>query len=159
MYQQKYDSGFRDQSISQWHKKLGGKAPACDLDAIITSKGIIDDSADGFKVIEFNWSVPYALIDYKNENWKENLNSFNISVQANLATMAGLPSFVVVYTNTFTKFKIIPTNPIGFEKLNQRNSVKLTEHDYCVWLHWLRGVEADQEILATLYKGKYGNLN
>jgi hypothetical protein len=136
---------WRDEKISEWHRKIGRDAPAVDLDTIVSTSDLVVDGYN-FDMVEYDNMEPVAIIDYKaGDNWKFNAN---ILVQAKLATRAGLPSFVVEYNEDQTQFTVYPTNEIGKKKLN--TNATLSEKQFVKFLYWLRGREVPGEVLARL---------
>jgi hypothetical protein len=150
-------SGWRDQGISEWHRTLGENCPATDLDTIVNSEGMTDDS-EMFCMIEYDRHQPKAIIDYKHSRARLDLDQSSVKAQANLATMANIPSFVVMYKSDRTLFRIYPTNDIARNAV-QKTGFPLSESDFVRFLYALRKRTAPEYILNKLTNIQPQSLN
>ncbi len=116
-------TGWRDESVSNWHRKLGYDCPATDLD---------------FLLIEYDTATPKALVELKNEHYHhKNLNKATFDAIKNLADMARLPAFVVVYADDKSWWRVSPLNDEGRKWLEPKTT--LSEKEYGAFLYKLRG--------------------
>jgi hypothetical protein len=105
-----------------------------DLDCILTTDGE-DMGEDGWLTAEYNWKKPVALIEYKTLGATISLKDANNSTIKNLADMAGLPAFLVVYDKVKPSFLVVPLNKFA----RRRTEMKLyTEQEYETLLKQLR---------------------
>lgn len=143
-------TSWRDEHLSVRHRTWGDATPATDLDWI---------------VIEYDFRVPVALIDYKLGLNYESLHHerFNLAIVATLATGytgpkhvgpktdKGLPFFVVSYRHDPWQFKIHPHNEAAREILPKETwNLILEEERYVRFLYWLRGRVAPDEIIQNI---------
>lgn len=111
-------SGWRDQRISDRHRKWGVDCPGADLD---------------FVLIEYDHSIPRAVIEYKHELFKRSEvdpENPNIKAIVALSNAAHIPFFVTVYNDELTLFTVTPMNelaklyfPVGTERLSEAEYV------------------------------------
>lgn len=96
MQVRKERTGWRDQRISERHRSWGYDCPALDIDMLM---------------LEYDQGKAVALVEYKHER-APTLRRSHPSVQAiiDLANRAGLPAFVVRYTDDFDRWYVIPLN-------------------------------------------------
>lgn len=89
-------TGWRDQRISQRHRSWGYDCPALDLD---------------FLMVEYDAGKASALVEYKHESAAP-IRGGHPSVRAliDLADRAGLPAFIVRYTDDFAWWYVTPLN-------------------------------------------------
>lgn len=88
--------GWRDETISAWHRELGYDMPAVDID---------------FLLIEYDERKPKALIDYKHENARKvSLKSANVAALAWVVNRCALPYFIVRYAADLSWFNVVPVN-------------------------------------------------
>jgi len=146
--------GWRDETISRWHRKIG-PCYATDLDTIVMEQdGPIDD---GFRLLEYDISsgddIPVALIDWKHVNCHvaTELQKRNVTAQATFATRANVPSFVITYTRPVSSFRIFPTNEIAKAKVP--HGITLNEQNMVRFLYWLRGKKAPIDVLKRINNG------
>lgn len=125
---------WRDERLSERHRRYGSNAPAVDLDFIL---------------VEFDDCKPVALVEYKHEKAREQyLSSPQFQVLINLADAADLPAFCVRYAFDFSWWKVVPLNKRAKEFLPER--ITLTEKQYVSMLYALRGRKAPQSVLDGL---------
>lgn len=116
-------TGWRDEGLSQRHRNWGYDCPAVDID---------------FLLIEYDNSMPVALVEYKNEQ-AQCPNFQNASYQAiiNLGDMANIPVFSVRYSSDFSWWEVYPLNSLAAD--NGYGMFELTEKQYVSFLYRLRG--------------------
>ena len=125
----------RDEIISLKHRGWGFNVPAVDID---------------FLMIEYDQSIPKALIEYRHLNGSVRVDA-SIKALIALGDMAKLPFFVVQYyydtdngklwkpatVDTPAHFRIIPMNQHAEPHANSADW--LNEDEYRKWLHQIRG--------------------
>lgn len=141
-------TGWRDAWISEWHRGIGFDAPAVDIDSIET-EGASHDGA----WIEYDHRKPVALIEYKtpaaiNRRGVEAARRA-VAPIATLATMAGLPAYLVGYHSGRRTFRVWPLNEIAVARYD-RGGELISERDYATLLYTLRGREIPQEVAERL---------
>ena len=116
-------TGWRDEAISQRHRKWGWDCPAVDID---------------FLLLEYDNSKAVAIIEYKHERARPQLAS-RPSYQAliNLGNRAGIPVIAVRYTDDFSTWKAVPLNTKAKEWLPERQ--EMTEREWVTLLYNIRG--------------------
>jgi|SRR5882672_3406283 len=124
---------WRDQGLSQRHRKWGFHCPAIDLD---------------FLLVEYDTGLTVAIIEYKNEHaptqWSSHPSYRAIS---RLGTTAGLPVFAVRYASDFSWWKVTALNEKAKEWAAM--TAELTEDDYIRFLYSVRGREAPPDIFEA----------
>lgn len=89
-------SGFRDEWISQWHRRLGYDFPAADVD---------------FLLVEYDRRVPVALVDYKmRAPYTPPANEANVEAIRWMADEAGLSFWWAFYRPEVAEFWPKPMN-------------------------------------------------
>jgi len=125
---------WRDQKLSERHRKWGFNCPAIDID---------------FLMIEFHVGKPIAIVDYKRYTGSiKNLNQKSISAISTLANNSNIPFFVVFYWNDVWAFQITAINNIAKNILQQHKINKnkiLTEQQYVSFLYKLRNIKLTKE--------------
>lgn len=130
--------GKRDNIISEKHRRWGSNVPAVDID---------------FLLIEYDRAKVQALIEYRHANGNIRQDA-SIKAITDLANRAGVPFFIVRYryaTDDGTLWKKATVDTPAFfqifacnEQAEQLWSTQdvdswLTEDEYVVWLHKIRG--------------------
>jgi len=155
-------SGWRDETISTWHRKTGFHAPACDIDAIYT----VNDIVDSGMWIEFNNLKPVAFVDYKHEYAEINPRQASIQTLRWVADnlKVPVPFLIVRYAGNFEWFEIIPENQAAIDKLRSmtnengrskialHEAIHLSERAFVHVLYLLRDREVPTEFLSK-FKG------
>lgn len=139
---QKERTGWRDQGISDRHRKWGISL-AVDIDFILA---------------EYMYSKPVALMEYKNEHAKipplnspEFQNDSNYQTLINLGNMAGVPVFLIKYADNFTWYKVAGISEYGKALLSK--TTLMPEIEFVKFQYQLRGKIAPQQLLDTLSQG------
>jgi hypothetical protein len=118
-------TGWRDEELSRRHRTWGYDLPAVDLD---------------FVLLEYDHSVPVALIEHKHELAAPvDFNSPNIAALRSLADGARLKAFVVRYGASLDWYRVRPLNEQA--KVIVPDEVRLNEAEYVRFLYRLRGRE------------------
>jgi len=125
---------WRDQNLSERHRKWGFNCPAIDID---------------FLMIEFHVGKPIAIVDYKRYTGSiKNLNQKSINAISILANNSNIPFFVVFYWDGVWAFRIKAINHIAKNTLQQHNLDEnkiLTEQEYVYFLYRLRNIKLTKE--------------
>jgi len=125
---------WRDQKLSERHRKWGFNCPAIDID---------------FLMIEFHVGEPIAIVDYKRYTGSiKNLNQKSINAISTLANNSNIPFFVVFYWDDIWAFQITAINNIAKNILQQHKIDKnkiLTEQQYVSFLYKLRNIKLTKE--------------
>jgi hypothetical protein len=125
---------WRDQRLSERHRKWGFNCPAIDID---------------FLMIEFHEGFPVAIIDYKRYTGSiNNLHQKSIKAISTLANNSKIPFFVVFYWDDVWAFQIKAMNNIAKNILHQHKIEEnkiLTEQQYVYFLYKLRNIKLSKE--------------
>ena len=124
-------TGWRDEHLSARHREYGCDCPAVDLD---------------FLLIEYDYSEPKALVEYKNQHtWPiQPKKNPSIAAMAKLANDAGLPAFLVRYADDFSWFKVLGLNEEAANYLDINPQV-MDEVSWVEILHAVRGRRMSEE--------------
>lgn len=134
-------SGWRDEKISQRHREWGFNCPLTDID---------------FLVVEYYYSQPKAIVEYKHEHAKidfTKLTSIGMAPQSykaieHLANAANIPFFVVRYKDDFSFWNITPMNKQA--KSYVKETKNLSEEAYVELLYKIRGRSLPEDIKQKL---------
>ena len=150
-------TGWRDQWISQRHRAWGWDCAATDIDGIGTQDVL---KADTF--LEYFHYQPVALFEYKTYGSLEQLGMDKVKRDhepvKRLATMAGLPSFIVGYDAVAVQFQVHPTNEhaenfsVGEWRFGGIART-MTEVQYVGLLYRLRGIPMPLDLRERLTGG------
>ena len=136
-------TGWRDQGISERHRKYGFDVPAIDID---------------FVLCEYDHNIPVAIIEHKNEFAKpQKKNMSGLQALKRLGDMANIPSFCVRYASDFSWFKVAPLNRIASKIYPECNNtsgeflgIELSEIEYVTFLYRLRKSTVPENILEEV---------
>ena len=128
-------TGWRDQQLSERHRRWGFDCPAVDID---------------FLLLEYDKGKPIALIEYKHE-LKQTFSMGHPTFHAvmTLADRANIPFFAVRYKHDLSKFKVCTGNIIAENYLPEGEAI-FTEQKWVKFLYKLRGYDCPQSILDGL---------
>jgi hypothetical protein len=150
-------TGWRDAWISQRHRAWGWDCAATDIDGIGTQDVL---KADTF--LEYFHYQPVALFEYKTYGSLEQLGLDKVKRDhepvKRLATMAGLPSFIVGYDADAVEFQVHPTNEhaenftVGDWRFGNIART-MTEVQYVGLLYRLRGITMPADLRERLAGG------
>ena len=116
-------TGWRDQGISERHRRWGFNCPAVDLD---------------FVLCEFDEGRPYAIVEYKCQGASPIHRSHpTLRALADLGNRAKVPVFLVVYSRDYVVFRVVGLNYLGDQKVPQARD--FNEQEYVSFLLSLRG--------------------
>lgn len=130
-------TGWRDEWISNQHRKFGWNAPMVDID---------------FLGLEYDSGQPVAIIEYKHYNARVNLNHPSIQAQSILATNSKIPFFVVVYYPETSHYYLYPINQIAQQIKYCDQPRPVSERNFVKLLYHLRKRSAPEDILNNLEK-------
>jgi len=123
---------WRDEWISERHRTWGYELPATDID---------------FMLLEYSGNRPIALIEYKTIGSMKYVGTDKVmrghAPVSNLANMANLPSFIVVYDINAIKFWVLPTNNHAELEVLGDNYEAINENKFMSFLKGLRGLPND----------------
>ena len=126
---------WRDEKISQRHRDWGWHLPMVDID---------------FLVVEYYYSKPKALIEYKSEHAKNDYTGTSYRTLENLANAANIFFFVVKYKNDFSSWTITPMNKHAQKYFNGNETKILSEEAYVELLYKIRGRSLPENIKQEL---------
>jgi len=127
-------TGWRDQRISERHRKWGSACAAVDVD---------------FLLVEHNFGKPAALVEYKS-HWAEipNLKHANYRALMEVADSAKIPFIVVFYWPKRWAFQVFPVNRTAKRYFNWGE--RLSEIEFVKRLYNLRNRVLNGSIEANL---------
>jgi len=127
-------TGWRDQGLSERHRRWGFDCPALDLD---------------FVMLEYDRGEPTALVEYKHERAEPQYASHpSYRALSKLGARADIPVFAARYKDDFSEFLVVPLNDAAKRSLPERKA--MTELEWIGFLHRLRGYDLPSNI-AELY--------
>lgn len=137
-------TGWRDDWISDKHRSWGYDAPATDID---------------FLLVEYDHNIPKALIEHKTFGCRDQfgwdqIRRWHMPV-SNLATLASIPSFVVLYDRDNSLFAVSATNDRarmirGKDGMFGSDEIEMNERQYVSFLYYLRGRSVPTKVLEKI---------
>lgn len=127
-------TGWRDEALSQRHRRYGWDCPAVDLD---------------FLLLEYDHGKASALIEYKNE-FAPTQYASHPTYQAliDLGNRADLPVIAARYTTDFSKWKVTPLNNKAKTFVPEKK--EMDEEGFISLLYNLRGQRVPPSVLENL---------
>lgn len=127
-------TGWRDERISERHRKWGIGCTATDFD---------------FLMLEYEHGNPSAIIEYKHEKAPKQYSS-NAQYQAliKLSNSAKIPAIACRYSDDFSKYKIIPLNEYAKKFIPER--IEVDEISWVTLLYKIRGRDVTPEFLESM---------
>ena len=127
-------TGWRDEGLSQEHRKWGFDCPAVDID---------------FLMLEYDTGRASALVEYKNEHAKIQYPS-HPSYQAiiDLGNRAGIPVFACRYSDDYSRYRAVPLNDKAREFISVPTA--LNKSEWVKLLYKIRGREVDDDFLRSI---------
>lgn len=120
-------TGWRDEALSERHRKWGWDCPAVDVD---------------FLMLEYDRGMPVALVEYKNEHAASvNLTHPTFRALTELADRAGVLFLLVRYATDFSTWRVTPVNQVAKDAILLKpggTSVVWNEETYVRWLLHIR---------------------
>ena len=142
----KESTGWRDQFISEWHRKIGYNAPAMDIDGI----SILGGEHEG-AWIEYDRREPVALFEYKTIGHLEQRGLEKLIEEVkpltSLANRADLPAYLVVYDSRKARFLPYCLTHLGVDYVGD---IWLSERDYAAFLYQIRNRTIPVDLYARL---------
>lgn len=127
-------TGWRDQHLSERHRKWGLAVPAIDLD---------------FLLLEYDKGRPSALIEYKGEHAPAQFATHpSYLALCHVGDRASVPVFAVRYAQDFSWWKVNSLNFVAKKMFPQRQ--QLNERQFVTWLYNIRGLQPPEEIFEWL---------
>ena len=124
-------TGWRDQALSERHRRWGRDCPGCDIDLLM---------------LEYHRAEPIAVIEFKAEGApRPDLAHPNYRATAELATRARIPFFIAVYTRDWI-FTTFPGNELAEAWVSAGQ--RFSEAAFVSLLYDLRGLQPPTEVLA-----------
>ncbi len=115
-------TGWRDEALSQRHRRWGWNCPAADLD---------------FLFMEYDRGKAVAIVEYKNEHAApQYICHPTYQAMIDLGNKAGLSVFACRYSDDFSEWKVTPLNGKAREFLSERKT--LTEQEWVKLLYGIR---------------------
>ena len=130
-------TGWRDEALSLRHREYGQNLPAVDID---------------FMLIEYDYSEPKALVEYKNQHAQPiNVSkSPSILAMTNLANRAEIPAFLVRYADDFSWWKVLGLNDRACLYLTD-NLQLMDEVEWVSILYAVRGLQMPEAEKNRIY--------
>ena len=123
-------TGWRDQALSERHRKWGWDCPVVDLD---------------FLVVEYDKGKAVAVVEYKHEKAEPQYASHpSYQAMIDLGNRAELPVMAVRYTGDFSQWCVVPLNGIAKKWLPKRT--EMTEREWVTLLYNLRGYDPPESL-------------
>lgn len=127
-------SGWRDEALSQRHRRWGWNCPAVDLD---------------FLCLEYDSGKAVALVEYKHQNSPTQYAAHpSYRALVDLGNRAGIPVFAVRYGNDFSWWRVISLNDQAVSIIGEE--IKMTEREWVTFLYKLRGQDISESLLDQL---------
>jgi len=125
-------TGWRDEALSQRHRKWGWDCPAVDID---------------FLMLEYDQGKAKALVEYKHENAKpQDPKHPSYKAMKDLADRAQIPFFAVRYAGDFSWWRVHPLNDYAHKFLPK--TCQMTEVGYVTLLYTIRGRPVPGEVVG-----------
>jgi len=122
-------TNWRDDGLSQRHRKWGWHCPAVDIDLLF---------------IEFDKGEARALVEYKNEHAAPQYPSHpTYRAMRDLADRAAIPLFACRYSDDFEWFRVTPLNNHATSHLG--DTTTMTEAGWIIFMHRVRGRDMSME--------------
>jgi hypothetical protein len=121
-------TGWRDEGISERHRRWGFNCPAVDLD---------------FTLCEYDAGEPYGIVEYKCETAAPVVRAHpTIRAIKRLGDKANLPVFLTIYARDFRWFRCEGLNYLGGKKCHDK-VLDLNEAEYRAFMLAIRGRNPD----------------
>ena len=127
-------TGWRDEGLSQRHRRWGWDCPAVDID---------------FLMLEYDNGKASALVEYKNEHAKPQYASHpTYQAMINLGDRAGIPVIACRYSDDYSKWRVVPLNTKAREFIPE--CVEIDEAGWVSLLYRIRGREVSDDVLEGM---------
>lgn len=124
-------TGWRDEALSQRHRRWGWDCPAVDLD---------------FLFLEYDHGKASAIVEYKNEHAAPQYASHpSYQAMIDLGDRSGLPVFACRYADDFSWWRVTPLNNAAKKFIPKR--AELDEKGWVKLLYKIRGYDVPPNVL------------
>lgn len=124
-------TGWRDEALSQRHRKWGWDCPAVDLD---------------FLFLEYDRGKASAIVEYKNEHAAPQFASHpSYQAMIDLGDKAEIPVIACRYADDFKWWRVTPLNNVARRFVPQR--LELDEKGWVRLLYKIRGYDVPPGVL------------
>ena len=125
-------TGWRDQRLSERHRRWGWNCPAVDLD---------------FLMLEYDRGKAVAVVEYKNVHAAPQYPIHpTYRALIDLGNRAGLPVFGVRYADDFSWWRVTPLNDLAKKWVPQQT--RMTEEEWVTVLFRIRGTEVPPDLFT-----------
>ena len=125
-------TSWRDQGISQRHRRWGWDCPAVDLD---------------FLLLEYDRGRAAALVEYKHERAAPQYATHpTYRAMIDLGNRAGIPVFGVRYADDWSWWRVTPLNDLAKNWLPKQT--QMNEEGWISLLYRIRGTEVPPDLFA-----------
>jgi hypothetical protein len=125
-------TGWRDQRISERHRRWGWDCPALDLD---------------FLMLEYDRGKAVAIVEYKNEHAAPQYATHpSYRALIGLGNRASVPVFGVRYADDWSWWRVTPLNDLA-RKWVPKQSL-MTEKQWISLLYQIRGTEVPPDLFV-----------
>lgn len=125
-------TGWRDQALSEQHRKWGWNCPAIDLD---------------FLLLEYDSGKATAIVEYKHEEaWTVESCHPSYLALIDLGDRAGVPVFAVRYAGDFSRWWVQPLNGLAGDWVP--HGQRLSKREWIELLYRIRGRSLPQDVFA-----------
>jgi hypothetical protein len=128
-------TGWRDENLSNRHRRWGWDCPAVDID---------------FLFLEYDKGQATAIVEYKNEHALPQYASHpTYQAMIDLGNRAGIPVIACRYSDDFARWTVVPLNKYAKEYMPERKTV--SEMEWVQLLYRMRGYECTQAVIDGIY--------
>lgn len=125
-------TGWRDQRISERHRRWGWDCPAVDVD---------------FLMLEYDRGKAVAVVEYKNEHAKPQYRTHpTYQALIDLGNRAGVPVFGVRYADDWSWWRVTPLNDLAKKQVPKQTP--MTEEEWVTLLYRVRGTEVPADLFT-----------
>jgi hypothetical protein len=123
-------TGWRDQGISERHRRWGWNCPAVDLD---------------FVMCEYDAGLPFAIVDYKCETAPPvRMSHPTMRALRALGDRAKLPVFITIYSKEYTAWRVVALNYLAEQRVPK--PLDMGETEYVDFMLAIRGRRPNGEL-------------
>ena len=125
-------TGWRDEGISQRHRRWGWDCPAVDID---------------FLMLEYDRGKAVAVVEYKHERAAPQYPTHpTYRAMINLGDRAGIPVFGVRYADDWSWWRVTPLNDLAKRWLDHQT--RMSEEQWVTLLYRIRGTEVPADLFT-----------
>jgi hypothetical protein len=123
-------NGWRDEGISERHRRWGWQCPAVDLD---------------FVLCEYDAGRPVAIVEYKCETAAPvKLSHPTMRALRTLSDRAKLPFFLTIYSREYVAWRVVGVNYLATQRLPRPRD--FSESEYVDFMLAVRGRQPNGEL-------------